>query len=132
MLCGWRNKILDSLFEDEAHLESDNMDWVKKDTDSGFFRPPDVYRGEEIDDLDDYFLRCTIQFRRSLVEEVEPIKFFKSFRSILDMENFSEHRNTYTFWRDYIRQLWDQSGQAEKEKIWLALNDLLNYVSNPL
>ena len=96
-----------------------------------YFAYPTCIGPKEVEDLEEYFCRSTVLVRQSLVEEIEPLKFFKSFRSIMDMENFCETRNTYTFWKDYIKQLWDQSGQAEREKLWLNLNDLLNYVSKP-
>ena len=67
--------------------------------------------------------------RKQIQQHITPLTMFKSWRAILDMDSFVDFRNTRVFWKDYIRQLWDQSGQQEREKLWMTLNDIIHYHS---
>jgi hypothetical protein len=131
-LCDLKTTILDTLFKkenDSMNQELDARDLVKRDTENIYFKAPDVYKPDEIEDIDEFFYRHVLSMRYRIDSELDPQKYFKSYRSIIDMENFCEIRNTYVFWQDYIKQLWEQSNPQDKEKLWLALNDLLTYVS---
>lgn len=93
----------------------------------GYCKNLDLYKIQDLGDLEVVFSSHCRAFKRTLQEESDSGAFFRSYRSILDMEHLSDRHNTYVFWKTYIKQLWEQADQDEKVKIWTLLNDLTNF-----
>lgn len=133
-----RQHILEQFFEeeregmDEESNEPSKSNFYKFDQHPGLkiSHSPDIYKLEEISDIKAYFNKHALSFKKNMQEKMLSRKFFKSYRYILDMERFEEVRNTLPFWKDYIKQLWAQSTQQEKERLWMTLQELLSYPRN--
>lgn len=93
----------------------------------GYCKNLDLYKIPDLGDIESVFSSHCRAFKRTLQEESDSGTFFRSYRNILDMEHLSDRHNTYVFWKNYIKQLWEQSDQDEKIKIWTLLTDLTNF-----
>ena len=133
VLCETKLSVVDKIMDSQgAMLEEVNIkDVVKKDPESsgGFVKSPDIYKIEEYDNIESHFRRFNILCKKHLDEEADSGKFFKSYRCILDMQNYAESKNTLIFWKEYIRQLYEQLPSQEQGKLWITLNDMFNYAS---
>jgi hypothetical protein len=123
-------KLLFKPFEMEE--EVDIADLIKKDPTSSisYVKSPDVYKLEEFDDVEKHFSKYVSLYKKHVDIEIQPDSFFRSYRSIIDLQNFKDTKNTLQFWKDYIRQLFDQLPSNEQTKLWNTLQDMLNYHSN--
>ena len=135
-----KHRILEDHFAEEAcamELEATEQDdrasSPQKQVESSIFSNAtyEIYRYEESPNIVALYQKHAAAFCKKLREEVTIESYFKSYRYILDIENFAEKRNTLVFWKTYIRQLWEQSNPQEKEKLWLCLNELLIDLSTP-
>ena len=72
-------------------------DAIKLPSDDPSLKLSDVYIVEKIVDIQSYVNRASRRFRRYLETNLDSSMIFKSWRSILDMNNFSEFSNTKYF-----------------------------------
>ena len=130
-ICDLKPGIIGTIFADEAEAIEDELPFEtpKKNTDLQYSKQPDLYIADKIENIVAYVDRMSRHTRKQIQQHITPLTMFKSWRAILDMDSFVDFRNTRVFWKDYIRQLWDQSGQQEREKLWMTLNDIIHYHS---
>ena len=88
-----------------------------------------MYKVEEYEDVERHFSKYVTLYKKHVELEVQPQSLFKAYRSILDLQNFKDMKNSLQFWKDYIRQLFDQLPSNEQTKLWNTLQDMLNYYS---
>lgn len=134
VLCEVKKSVVDGLLSNDEAMdeEVDIRQLIKKEQEasSGFVKSPDVYSLEEYDDVETHFKRYEILCKKHMNEEVQSDSFFRSYRYILEMHNFAESRNTLTFWKDYIKQLYAQLPSNEQTRLWITLQDMFNNPSN--
>lgn len=126
------NKLLNK--PGQMDIELDLNDLIKKDhsTTISYAKTPDCYKVEEYENIEEHFARYTALYKRHLDQEIQADSLFKAYRAVLDLQQFKEKKNSLVFWKDYIRQLFDQLPLADQNKLWTTLNDMLNYSCRPI
>lgn len=87
--------------------------------------PEKIQVGEPESIEEELSLRA-INYKLSL-KNSSSITFFNSYRDVIDMDFFEDSRNTYVFWNSYIQQSWAQGTTEQRERMWLHLNNILNF-----
>jgi hypothetical protein len=111
----------------EMELEVDISDLIKKDPTSSitYAKSPDNYKVEEYEDIEDHFNKYIVLYKRHLDQEVHSDSLFRAYRAVLDLQQFKDMKNSLVFWKDYIRQLFEQLPLNEQSKLWNTLHDMV-------
>lgn len=113
----------------DMDVEVDIGDLIKKDPTSSisYVKSPDNYKVEEYEDVEEHFGKYITLYKRHLEQEVQPDSLFRAYRAVLDLQQFKDMKNSLVFWKEYIRQLFEQLPLNEQTKLWNTLQDMLGY-----